>query len=311
MTHPETPDPAADAADLATVRDFLRYAVSCFTAAELSYGHGTATALDEAAFLVLETLHLPVDSLEPWLDARLTMAERKAVAAIIAERVTSRLPAPYLTGRAYMHGVPFRVDRRVIVPRSYLGELLFSDLLGGEGFSLIAEPEAVTRVLDLCTGCGALAILAAMRFEDAEVDAVDISADALAVARINIAEHGLEERVHPYQGDLFAPLGGRRYDLILTNPPYVDAEAMAALPPEYRHEPALALAGGADGLDVVRRILAEAGDHLAPDGGLLCEIGTGRAILEAEQPEREWLWIDTEESSGEVFWLSAAALAAG
>jgi ribosomal protein L3 glutamine methyltransferase len=292
--------------DLLTIRDFLRFAVSEFRKAGLVYGHGAANAVDEAAFILLEALALPVDDINPWLDARLTAPERGRLAELIAARVETRKPAAYLLNKAYVQGVPFYVDERVIVPRSYLGELM----LGEEVFPPAPDPEAVSSVLDLCTGSGALAILAALAFPNAEVEAVDISADALDVAARNIAEHGLEDRVRLHRGDLFAPLGKARFDLILTNPPYVDAEAMAGLPPEYRAEPALALAGGDDGLDVVRRILAEAPDHLEPEGGLVCEIGTGREILEADYPELNFVWLDTEESEGEVFWLTAEDLAA-
>ncbi|TSJ62870.1 50S ribosomal protein L3 N(5)-glutamine methyltransferase [Starkeya sp. 3C] len=298
----------AAADELGTVRDFVRYAVSRFNAAELTFGHGTTTALDEAAFIVLESLHLPVDDLAPWLDARLTLEERTHLAALIDRRCTTRQPAAYLLGRTYIRGVPFRSDSRAIVPRSFIGELLAGELFGGEGFALVPEPEDVGRVLDLCTGSGCLAILAAMIFPNARVDAVDLSPDALALAAENVAEHEMGERVRLLQGDLFAPVTGEIYDLIITNPPYVDAEAMAELPEEYRHEPSLAFAGGPDGLDIVRRILAEAPRHLSAQGGLICEIGTGREILEAEYPNLPFLWLDTEDSEGEVFWLTAADL---
>jgi ribosomal protein L3 glutamine methyltransferase len=297
------PDP-----DLLTLRDHLRWAVSRFRAAGLVHGHGATTALDEAAYLILETLHLPLDQLDPFLDARLTVPERQAVQAIIERRVTTRKPAAYLTNRAYIQGVPFYVDERVIVPRSYLGEMLFSDLIGGGGFALVEDPRAITRVLDLCTGSGCLAILAAMVFENARVDAVDLSPNALAVAARNVADHGLEDRLTLHRGDLFAPLGKARYDLILTNPPYVDHAAMAELPAEYRAEPALALDGGPDGLDIVRRILNEAPSHLTPEGGLLCEIGTGREIIEADYPDLDLMWLDSAQSEGEVFWIAAQAL---
>ncbi|GLK70989.1 50S ribosomal protein L3 N(5)-glutamine methyltransferase [Ancylobacter dichloromethanicus] len=298
---------AAD--DLRTVRDFVRYAVSRFTAARLAFGHGTGEALDEAAFMVLEALHLPVDDLSPWLDARLTGEERARLADLIERRCTTRQPAAYLLGRTYIGGVPFRSDPRAIVPRSFIGELMAGELFTGGDFSLVPQPETVGRVLDLCTGSGCLAILAAMTFPNARVDGVDLSPDALALAAENVAEHGLGERVRLIEGDLFAPLGGEVYDLIITNPPYVDAEAMAALPAEYRHEPSLAFDGGPDGLDIVRRILAAAPDHLSSGGGMICEIGTGKAILEAEYPNLPFLWLDTEDSEGEVFWLSAVDLA--
>lgn len=297
---------AAD--DLKTVRDFVRYAVSRFTKASLAFGHGTNEALDEAAFMVLEGLHLPVDDLSPWLDARLTHEERLRLADLIERRCTTRQPAAYLLGRTYIGGVPFRSDPRAIVPRSFIGELMAGELFSGGDYSLVPQPETVGRVLDLCTGSGCLAILAAMTFPNAQVDAVDLSPDALALAAENVAEHGLGERVRLLEGDLFGPLAGEAYDLIITNPPYVDEEAMAALPPEYRHEPSLAFAGGPDGLDIVRRILAEAPAHLTPGGGIICEFGTGKEILQAEYPHLPFLWLDTEDSEGEVFWLSAADL---
>jgi ribosomal protein L3 glutamine methyltransferase len=304
-------DPAAAADELRTVRDLLRWGVSRFREADLSYGHGTTTPLDEAAFMVLETLGLPVDELEPWLDARLTRAERAAVADALAARVRTRRPAPYIVGRAYIQGVPFRSDERAIVPRSYIGELLASELFGGEGFTLVEDPDTVGRVLDLCTGSGCLAVLAAMRFPGAAVDAVDLSADALALAAENVADHAMQGRIELLRGDLFAPVAGRTYDLILTNPPYVAAEEMAVLPPEHRHEPALALEAGEDGLDVVRRILAGAAAHLAPGGGIVCEIGTGREALEAEYPDIGFLWLETADSFGEVFWLTREQLPGG
>lgn len=300
--------PPSLADELITLRDILRYAVSRFRAAELVHAHGATTALDEAAYLILETLHLPVDQLEPFVDARLTCAEREQLLALIEARISTRKPAAYLTGRTYIQGIPFKVDERVIVPRSYIGEMLFSGLFGGEDFTLIDDVQAVTRVLDLCTGSGCLAILAAHIFPNAMIDAVELSAEACAVARENIAESGFADRIKLFQGDLFAPLKGRSYDLIITNPPYVDTETMAQLPPEFRAEPAMALAGGKDGMDVVRRILTEAGKHLTRDGGMICEIGTDREILDDEYPSIEFLWLDSVESSGEVFWVTANQL---
>ncbi len=293
--------------DLLTIRDFLRFAVTRFTAAGVVYGQGTGNALDDAAFLILETLHLPVDQLDPFIDARLTGAERRAVAEIIDKRATTRRPASYLTGTAYIQGVRFRVDKRVLVPRSFIGELLADGSLGPDGAGLI-DPQTVRSVVDLGTGSGCLAILAARAFRHAEIDAVDVSAGALELAALNVAEHGLGDRVSLLAGDLFGPVAGRRYDLIIANPPYVGEAAMGQLPREFRHEPALALAGGPDGLDIVRRILAGARAHLQPGGGLLCEIGTGRAILETERADLDFLWLETAESSGEVFWLGAQAL---
>jgi ribosomal protein L3 glutamine methyltransferase len=294
-----------DAAEqtLLTVRDWLRYAVSRFTQADLVYGHGTASALDEAVYLILHTLHLPIDQLDPWLDARLTLAERRALQAVIEKRIATRKPASYLTNEAWVQGHAFYVDERVIVPRSYIGELLAGGLSDA-----VADPAAVNQVLDLCTGSGCLAVLAALAFADAEVDASDVSADALAVAERNVADYGMEERIALLRSDLFAGLTDRRYDLILSNPPYVSAEVVAAFPPEYAAEPRLAHAGGKDGLDIVRRILVEAGDHLTPDGVLVVEIGTGREILEAEFPHLPFLWLDTAQSEGEVFALTAKDL---
>lgn len=287
-----------------TVRDFLRFAVSSFGEARLVHGHGASNALDEAAFLLLETLHLPVDDINPWLDAKLLPAEREKLANILEARITTRKPAAYLTKRTYIHGVPFYVDERVIVPRSYIGELLFSGLFGGEGRNLIDDPQGTTAVLDLCTGSGCLAILAAGIFPNAQIDAVDLSPDALEVARINVRDHSMQDRITLHQGDLFAPLAGKKYDFIMTNPPYVAEAEVAAFPQEYAHEPVMAHIGGKDGLGIIRRILAAAPAHLNKGGGILCEIGTGREILDAEFPNLDFLWLDTEESSGEVFWLT-------
>jgi ribosomal protein L3 glutamine methyltransferase len=292
--------------ELFTIRDLLRFAVTGMERAGLFYGHGTATALDEAVFLIAEQLRLPHDGIEPFLDARLTLAERREIVALIERRIATRKPASYLVNRAYIGAFAFHVDERVIVPRSFIGELLCSGRLGDAG--LIRDDGAITRILDLCTGSGCLAILAALAFPDARIAAVDISADALAVARRNIEDYGLSDRIELFEGDLFAPLGDEPCDLIVSNPPYVAADAMASLPPEYRHEPALALAGGGDGLAVVRRILAEAPQHLTTNGGLLCEIGAGRDLLEREFPHLPFFWLDTETSEGEVFWLPGTVL---
>jgi ribosomal protein L3 glutamine methyltransferase len=293
---------------LKTVRDFLRYAVSRFTIANLVYGHGTTNAYDEAAYLVLEGLHLPIDQLEPYLDATLLLAERQRLAALIEARVTTRKPLPYLLNKAYMHGVPFYVDERVIIPRSYLGELMgMENFAGGEG-SLLPEPENIGTILDLCTGSGCLAILAAMRFENATVDATDLSQDALDVAAINIAAHHLGTQISLFQGNLFAPLKGRRYDLIIANPPYVAEEEVDGFEPEHQAEPRMAHISGDDGFDLVRRILCEAPNHLTETGILICEFGTGREILEAEFPNLPFMFLDTEQSQSEVFAISAADL---
>jgi ribosomal protein L3 glutamine methyltransferase len=303
--------PKVAAGELVTLLDFVRYAVSRFIEAKLVFAHGTPDPLAEAAFLVCETLHLHPDQFESFATARVTAAEARAILDVVGRRVTTRKPAAYLVNRIYMRGLPFHVDERVIVPRSFIGELLDSHF-GGEsdddGGSLIDDPAGVESVLDLCTGSGCLAILASRHFPNARVDAVDISKDALDVAARNVADYGLSDRVTLYRGDLFEPLGDRRYDLIISNPPYVDAEGMAALPRECRAEPRLAFDGGPDGLDLVRRILDQAGRHLTPQGGLVCEIGRGRGALETAFPQLPLLWLDTEDSEAEVFWIAAADL---
>ncbi|MCY1668169.1 50S ribosomal protein L3 N(5)-glutamine methyltransferase [Rhizobium sp. SL86] len=295
-------------AELVTVRDYWRYAISRFNAAELSYGHGTDTASDDAAFLILDSLELPIDVLDPFLDAKLLPDERRMLAERIERRVTSRKPSAYITGRSYIQGVRFHVDERVIVPRSHIGEILFAEYLNESGSAFLPEPMLVESAVDICTGSGCLAVLAAKFFPNARVDAVDLSADALAVAAINVEAHEVEDRVELLEGDLFAPLEGRTYDLIITNPPYVDHAALEGYPPEYQAEPRLAHDGGEDGLDLVRRILADAPRFLNPGGGLLCEIGSGREILEEEFPQLEFSWIETAQSQDAVFWISAEAL---
>jgi ribosomal protein L3 glutamine methyltransferase len=286
-----------------TPRDWLRYAVGRFLSAELAFGHGVTTALDEAAFLILEGLGLPIDTLDPFLDARLLRSERMRLLDLIEARATTRKPAAYLVNRAYIQGVPFYVDERVIVPRSLIGELAMTAF--AEDNELIGDPTNIASVLDLCTGGGSLAILAARVFPHARIVAVDVSAAALEVAARNLDEHGLQDRIALKQGDLFAPLKGQRFDLILTNPPYVDAAAIAAFPPEYAAEPVLAHAGGADGLDIVRRILSEAPERLTADGTLICEVGGARQQLEDEFPHLPFVWLDTQDTSGEVLLLRA------
>ena len=295
--------------ELESVLDFVRYAASRFVAAKLAFGQGTRDAVEDAMFLVCEALHLGKDHAEAFLPARLTAAERRHVFSLIEKRVRTRTPSAYLVKRAYLQDHAFHVDERAIVPRSYLAELLYGDLFMGE--EQLVDRMAVRRVLDLCTGSGCLAILACDVFPGALVDAADISREALEVAAINVAQHGLADRVTLLRGDLFAPVGDAVYDVILCNPPYVDAQGMARLPREYAHEPRRALAAGADGLAIVRRILAEARAHLSDDGGLLCEIGRCRPQLEQSFPDMRFLWLDTADSSGEVFWLPAAALERG
>jgi ribosomal protein L3 glutamine methyltransferase len=302
--------PKVPAGQLVTMLDFVRYAVSRFVEAGLVFAHGTTDPVAEAAFLICETLHLHPDQFEAFAAARVTRREAKVVLDVIARRVSTRKPAAYLVNKVYMRGLPFYVDERVIVPRSFIGELLDSHFAGDDdhGASLIEDPDAVESVLDVCTGSGCLAILASRRFPNARIDAVDISRDALDVAARNIADYGLEDRVTLHRGDLFKPIGDARYDLIISNPPYVDQKGMAGLPRECRAEPRLAFEGGADGIDIIRRILNEAGRHLAAHGGLLCEVGRCRAALEAEFPKTPMLWLDTEDSEGEVFWIAARDL---
>ncbi len=285
--------------NLITIRDVLRYAVTSFNKAGLAHGHGATNAVDEAAFLILESLKLPIDDINPWADAHLTTAERAALLALIDKRITTRQPAAYLVNRVYMQGVPFYVDERVIVPRSYIGEMMAKGLLS----DLEVDFDAAESVLDLCTGSGCLAILAASQFPNAEIHAVDLSQDALDVAAINLNDHGLNERVTLHQGNLFAPLVNMKFDFIISNPPYVARAEVEAFPPEYKAEPKMAHLGGEDGFDLVRQILRDAPKHLNKGGGLLCEVGTGDEILEAEFPDFNFFWLDSEEAEGEVFFL--------
>jgi ribosomal protein L3 glutamine methyltransferase len=308
---PEPPaDPRAELAELSTLRDVLRYAVSAFSAAGLYHGHGSATALDEAVFLILETLRLPVDDFNAFADAQLTAREKALLGERIALRIETRQPAAYIVGRTWLAGLPFLADARALVPRSFIAELLRSPLFdgSGQGMALVEEPGSVGAVLDLCTGGGSLAILAAHAFPHADIDAADLSESALSLAAENLALHGLEDRVRLVHGDLFAAVGDATYDLIITNPPYVARDVMEALPEEFRHEPEMALGSGEDGFDIVRRILAGARERLNPGGGILCEIGTDREVLDAEYPDTPFLWLDTEGSEGEVFWLEREQL---
>ena len=296
------PDEAGES--LRTVRDVLRYAVSRFGENRLVFGHGTDNAWDEAAYLVLHTLHLPLDTLEPFLDARLTATELKAVLEIVRRRAEERVPAAYLTGEAWLGDYRFVVDERVIVPRSFIAELLFDGLS-----PWIADPELVARALDLCTGSGCLAVIAAQTFPNTKIDAIDVSADALEVARANVAAYDLAERVRLVESDLYSRLGKTRYDLIIANPPYVNQISMEALPGEYLREPRLALAGGPDGLDVVRRIVAGAHAHLKKDGFLIVEVGHERAHVEAAFPDLPCTWLTTAAGNDMVFLLPAVDLA--
>ena len=292
--------------ELRTVRDMMRFAVSRFTEAGLFFGHGSDNAWDESAYLLLHTLNLPLDRLEPFMDARLTSDERALVLKIIRRRISERLPAAYLTNEAWLGEHRFYVDRRVIVPRSHIAELLREQLS-----PWIDDPWAVQSTLDLCTGSGCLAILAALAFPESTVDAIDISPDALAVARRNVGDYGLESRVNLIESDAFAAVPGKRYDVIISNPPYVNAESMANLPEEFLREPVLALASGEDGLDFTRILLREAGDHLNPGGLLVVEIGNNRDELEQAFPDTPFTWLDTAAGDGFVFMLRKEELPTG
>lgn len=289
---------------LKTVRDMLRFAVSQFNAAGLSFGHGLANAYDEAAYLILHTLHLPIDRLEPFLDATLLPDEITQLLSMLEKRVQQRVPAAYLTHEAWLGAHRFYVDERVIVPRSFIAELLPDGL-----DPWLPDVLTVRSALDLCTGSGCLAVLLADHYPNADVDAVDLSADALEVAQRNVNDYGFDEEIRLVKSDLFAALKGCRYDLIVSNPPYVNGASMAALPLEYRHEPQLALASGADGLDHVREILRAAPEHLEADGILVVEIGHNRAALEAAYPNLPFIWLDTASGADFVFLLTRSDLA--
>ena len=288
----------SNTAELHTVRDWLRYAVSAFNEAGLTFGHGSSNAYDEAVYLILHTLHLPLDTLEPFLDARLTLQEKSVLMALLKRRVERKIPAAYLTHEAWLGEFKFYVDERVIVPRSFIAELLRERL-----FPWVDDADNTTAVLDLCTGSGCLAILAAHAFPNATVDAVDLSPEALQVAQRNVADYGLQDQITLIQSDLFAQLNGRQYDIIISNPPYVDAESVSALPPEYLHEPKLALGSGSDGLDATREILKQAAAHLTEHGILVVEIGHNRDVLEAAYPELPFTWLEVSAGDEYVFLL--------
>jgi len=285
--------------ELFTIRDWLRYAVSQFEEAGLFYGHGTQNSFDEAAWLILSALHLPHDRLEIFLDAVITEPERRHLLHLIERRVTERIPTAYLLREAWLGEFKFYVDERVIVPRSFIAELLREQLAPWVG-----DPETVVSAADICTGSGCLAILLAHAFPNAEVEAADISDDALAVARRNIANYGLGDQVNAVKSDMLTALKGKRYDVIVSNPPYVNAASMASLPPEYRREPQLALASGEDGLEHVRTLLQEAPGHLNPGGLLVVEIGHNRDQLEAALPELPFTWLEVSAGDQFVFLLT-------
>ena len=285
-------------ASLKTVRDCLRFAVSRFNEAELFFGHGSGNAYDEAAYLILHTLNLPLDRLDPFLDARLTQSELYDVLDIVERRTEQRIPAAYLTNQAWLGDLSFYVDERVIVPRSFIAELLREQLA-----PWIDDAERVGAVLDMCTGSGCLAILAAHAFPNAHVDAVDLSADALDVAQYNVTDYDMEDRISLIESDMFAMLDGKKYDLIISNPPYVDASSVAALPQEYKYEPKLALGSGADGLNATRNILEHAGEHLNDNGVLVVEIGHNRDALESAYPGLPFIWLEVSAGDEYVFML--------
>ena len=290
--------------ELHTVRDLLRYAVSRFNGAALSFGHGSDNAWDEAVYLLLHTLHLPLDTLDPFLDARLLPEERERFLKLLERRVTERVPAAYLTGEAWLQGHRFKVDPRVIIPRSPISELLADSLS-----PWIDDPDSVDYVLDLCTGSGCLAVLAALAFPNAQVDAVDLSEHALEVADQNIELSGLDGRIATHCSDLFDQLPDCEYRLILCNPPYVNSHSMEALPQEYRHEPTMALAGGEDGMDLVRRLLRDAPSFMAPDGMLVLEIGNEYDHFVAAFPELDPVWLSTENTEDHILMLTRDQLA--
>ena len=282
-----------------TVRDLLRFAVSRFNEAKLTFGHGSLNAYDEAAYLILHTLHLPLDTLEPFLDAKLTSQELEHVVAILEQRVIERIPAAYLTHEAWLGDFNFYIDERVLVPRSFIAELLRTRLS-----PWIADADSINNALDLCTGSACLAILMAHAFPNAAIDASDISPDALQVARRNVTDYGLDHQITLLESDLFTGLSGCRYDLIVCNPPYVNADSMQRLPEEYLHEPQLALASGKDGLDAVRRIIELAPQYLTPSGLLIVEIGHNRDVLEQAYPNVNFTWLETSAGDEFVFLLT-------
>jgi ribosomal protein L3 glutamine methyltransferase len=298
------PSSTADAAlTFSTLRDLLRYAVTRFNTAELFFGHGSANALDEAAYLLLHTLKLPLDKIDPFLDARLLPQEIKAALAVIERRADERVPASYLTNEAWLGTYNFYVDERVIVPRSFIAELI------PEHFSpWVQDADAITDILELCTGSGCLPIMLADAFSNAHVDTVDISADALDVARRNVATYELEDRISLIESDLYTNVPDKKYDLIITNPPYVNSGSMSKLPKEYLHEPQIALAGGTDGMDLVRKIVAGAGQRLTKNGILMVEIGNEREFAEQAFADLELTWLSTSAGDDMVFLIHASQL---
>lgn len=287
--------------ELRAVRDFIRWGASQFARAGLYFGHGTDNALDESIQLVLHALMLSHDIPDSLLAAVLTADERREVLELLSRRIDERIPAAYLTGSARFAGLWFYVDERVLVPRSPIAEWI------EHGFDPFVDAHRVNRILDIGTGSGCIAVASALTFPDALVEALDISADALEVARINIGRHHLEQRVRTVESDLYERVDGR-FDLIISNPPYVDAKHMAELPQEYRHEPALGLAAGEDGLDVARRIISQTAAHLNDDGVLVMELGASREAFEQAFPELQVIWLEFERGGENVFLCKKEAL---
>jgi ribosomal protein L3 glutamine methyltransferase len=295
--------------ELFTIRDWLRFTVSQFEASDIFFGHGTDNSYDEAVWLVMSALHLPHDTLHNFLDAVITESERKHLAHLIDQRITKRTPTAYLLREAWLRGFKFYVDERVIVPRSFIAELLDFNEEGEHGLQpWIEHPELINSAADICTGSGCLGILLANAFPDAAIDVVDISADAIAVCNINIANYGLQEQVTAIQSDMFNALNGKKYDLIISNPPYVDAPSMAKLPTEYRNEPQIALGSGLAGLDHTHTILREAAKHLNDEGILVVEIGHNQDALEAAYPEVAFTWLEVAAGDQFVFLLTKEQL---
>ena len=286
-----------------TVRDLLRHAVTRFNREKLFFGHGSENAFDEAAYLILHTLSLPLDQLEPFLDAKLLPEEIVAVLDIIDRRVTERIPAAYLTNEAWLQGYSFYVERGVIIPRSFIAELIVEQFA-----PWVSDPDGITDILELCTGSGCLAIMLADRFENAHIDAVELSAAALGIAQTNIDRYRMKNRIQLHHADLYDGIPEKQYQLIVTNPPYVNQSSMNVLPPEYRHEPQMALAGGFDGMDIVRRIVHTAGERLTDDGLLIVEIGNEAENAIAAFPELELTWLSTSGGDDRVFLVTAEQL---
>jgi ribosomal protein L3 glutamine methyltransferase len=290
---------AVDPKELLTVRDWVRFYVSEMRRGQVFFGHGSSNAFDEAIYMVQSALSLPIGDVGPFWDARVTIQEANRLTRFITQRVADRKPASYITGEAWLQGHAFKVDERVIIPRSFIAELLADQLT-----PWVNAPEMPFEILDMCTGSGCLAILAAYVFENAQVDAVDLSTEALSVARENIQLHEMKRRVHAIESDLFSNLNGKQYDFILTNPPYVNEASMKKLPPEYLHEPRMALAGGDSGMDLIQDILEQAPKHLKDGGFLVVELGNEKLHFEAAFPHLNPIWLETSAGDEQVFLLN-------